>query len=59
MYFFYYRLKSATDSIVKIEMYLNKLELYFNGDLLDSSHDRKTLCQIPLRDKTVIVAKVN
>lgn len=39
-------------------MYVNKIELYVNGEILDSSHDRKTLSQIPLRDKTVIVAKV-
>lgn len=40
-------------------MYINKIELYANGELLDSSHDRKILSQIPLRDKTVIIAKVN
>lgn len=40
-------------------MYINKLELYVNGELLDTSHDRKILSQIPLRDKTVIIAKVN
>lgn len=39
-------------------MYINKLELYVNGELLDTSYDRKILSQIPLRDKTVIVAKV-
>lgn len=39
-------------------MYINKIELYVNGELLDTSHDRKILSQIPLRDKTVIVAKV-
>lgn len=39
-------------------MFVNKLELYVNGDLLDSSHDRKILSQIGLRDKAVIVAKV-
>ncbi|KPI93410.1 putative ubiquitin carboxyl-terminal hydrolase FAF [Papilio xuthus] len=43
---------------MKLEMYINKIELYVNGEILDSSHDRKTLSQIPLRDKTVIVAKV-
>ncbi|XP_028175087.1 probable ubiquitin carboxyl-terminal hydrolase FAF-X [Ostrinia furnacalis] len=52
------RLKCATDSNIKLELYVNKLELYVNGELLDSSHDRKILAQIPLRDKTVIVAKV-
>lgn len=40
-------------------MYINKLELYANGELLDSSQDRKILSQIPLRDKSVIIAKVN
>lgn len=39
-------------------MYVMKLELYVNGELLDTSHDRKILSQIPLRDKTVIIAKV-
>lgn len=39
-------------------MFVNKVELYLNGELLDSSHDRKILSQIPVRDKTVIVAKV-
>ncbi|XP_060810679.1 probable ubiquitin carboxyl-terminal hydrolase FAF-X isoform X1 [Amyelois transitella] len=52
------RLKTASDSNIKLEVYLNKLELYINGELLDSSHDRKILGQLPLRDKTVIVAKV-
>ncbi|XP_052737124.1 probable ubiquitin carboxyl-terminal hydrolase FAF-X isoform X2 [Bicyclus anynana] len=52
------RLKLTSDSNIKLEMYLNKLELYVNGELLDTSHDRKILSQIPLRDKTVIVAKV-
>ncbi|XP_069354342.1 ubiquitin carboxyl-terminal hydrolase 9X isoform X2 [Maniola hyperantus] len=52
------RLKCTTDSNIKLEMYVNKLELYVNGELLDTSHDRKILSQIPLRDKTVIVAKV-
>lgn len=52
------RLKCASDSNIKLEMFVNKLELYVNGELLDSSHDRKILSQIPLRDKTVIVAKV-
>ncbi|CAH0691384.1 unnamed protein product [Chilo suppressalis] len=52
------RLKCATDSNIKLELHVNKLELYVNGELLDSSHDRKILSQIPLRDKTVIVAKV-
>ncbi|XP_045454666.1 probable ubiquitin carboxyl-terminal hydrolase FAF-X [Melitaea cinxia] len=52
------RLKCASDSNIKLEMYINKLELYVNGELLDTSYDRKILSQIPLRDKTVIVAKV-
>ncbi|KAF9415212.1 hypothetical protein HW555_007088 [Spodoptera exigua] len=52
------RLKNASESNIKLELYVNKLELYVNGELLDSSHDRKILSQIPLRDKTVIVAKV-
>ncbi|XP_047040633.1 probable ubiquitin carboxyl-terminal hydrolase FAF-X isoform X3 [Helicoverpa zea] len=52
------RLKTASESNIKLELYVNKLELYVNGELLDSSHDRKILSQIPLRDKTVIVAKV-
>lgn len=43
---------------MKLELYVNKLELYVNGELLDSSHDRKILSQIPLRDKTIINAKV-
>lgn len=55
---FFFRLKLASDNNIKLEMFVNKLELYMNGDLLDSSHDRKILSQIPLRDKTVIVAKV-
>lgn len=58
VYIFYYRLKLASDNNIKLEMFVNKLELYVNGDLLDSSHDRKILSQIGLRDKTVIVAKV-
>ncbi|KAG7304516.1 hypothetical protein JYU34_011466 [Plutella xylostella] len=52
------RLKCAPESNMKLELYVNKLELYVNGELLDSSHDRKILSQIPLRDKTIIVAKV-
>lgn len=40
-------------------MYINKIELYANGELVNSSHDRKILSQIPLRDKSVIIAKVN
>ncbi|XP_013166422.1 PREDICTED: probable ubiquitin carboxyl-terminal hydrolase FAF-X, partial [Papilio xuthus] len=52
------RVKCSADSNMKLEMYINKIELYVNGEILDSSHDRKTLSQIPLRDKTVIVAKV-
>lgn len=52
------RLKCASESNIKLELYVNKLELYVNGELLDSSHDRKILSQIPLRDKTVIIAKV-
>ncbi|KAG6452569.1 hypothetical protein O3G_MSEX007736 [Manduca sexta] len=52
------RLKGASESNIKLELYVNKLELYINGELLDSSHDRKILSQIPLRDKTIIVAKV-
>ncbi|XP_073945007.1 ubiquitin carboxyl-terminal hydrolase-like faf isoform X2 [Choristoneura fumiferana] len=52
------RLKCASDSNIKLEMFVNKVELYLNGELLDSSHDRKILSQIPVRDKTVIVAKV-
>ncbi|CAK1599935.1 unnamed protein product [Parnassius mnemosyne] len=52
------RIKCASDSNIKLEMYVNKLELYVNGEILDTSHDRKILSQIPLRDKTVIVAKV-
>ncbi|XP_026323637.1 probable ubiquitin carboxyl-terminal hydrolase FAF-Y isoform X2 [Hyposmocoma kahamanoa] len=52
------KLKLASDNNIKLEMFVNKLELYVNGDLLDSSHDRKILSQIGLRDKTVIVAKV-
>ncbi|CAB3237376.1 unnamed protein product [Arctia plantaginis] len=52
------RLKCTSESNIKLELYVNKLELYVNGELLDSSHDRKILSQIPLRDKTVIVAKV-
>ncbi|KAI8429984.1 hypothetical protein MSG28_000438 [Choristoneura fumiferana] len=51
-------LKCASDSNIKLEMFVNKVELYLNGELLDSSHDRKILSQIPVRDKTVIVAKV-
>lgn len=58
MFYFCYRLKLACDNNIKLEMFVNKLELYANGDLLDSSHDRKILSQIALRDKTVIVAKV-
>ncbi|XP_028043113.1 probable ubiquitin carboxyl-terminal hydrolase FAF-X isoform X2 [Bombyx mandarina] len=52
------RLKCASDSTIKLELYVNKLELFVNGELLDSSHDKKILSQIPLRDKTLIVAKV-
>ncbi|CAF4882431.1 unnamed protein product [Pieris macdunnoughi] len=52
------RLKCSSESSIKLEMYINKLELYVNGELLDSSHDRKILSQIHLRDKTILVAKV-
>ncbi|XP_068629076.1 probable ubiquitin carboxyl-terminal hydrolase FAF isoform X3 [Battus philenor] len=52
------RIKCALDSNIKLEMYVNKLELYVNGEILDLTHDRKILSQIPLRDKTVIMAKV-
>lgn len=52
------RLKCATDSNLKMELYINKLELFLGGELLDISQDRKTLCQIPLRDKSVIIAKI-
>lgn len=55
---FYYRIKSASDSNIKLEMYVNKLELYVNGVFLDTVYDRKILSQTPLRDKTVVVAKV-
>ncbi|VVC97156.1 unnamed protein product [Leptidea sinapis] len=52
------RIKCASDNSIKLEMYINKLELYINGgDILDSSLDRKILSQIPLRDKTVLIAK--
>lgn len=57
-YFTFYRLKNATENNIKLELYQNKPELYINGELLDSSHDRKTLAQVTLRDKGVIVAKV-
>ncbi|XP_063547239.1 probable ubiquitin carboxyl-terminal hydrolase FAF-X isoform X2 [Cydia strobilella] len=52
------RLKCASDTNTKLELFVNKVELYLNGELLDSTHDRKILSQIPVRDKTVIVAKV-
>ncbi|XP_072935903.1 probable ubiquitin carboxyl-terminal hydrolase FAF isoform X3 [Epargyreus clarus] len=52
------RLKCASENNIKLEMYINKLELFVNGELLDSTHDRKILSQIPLRDKTIIIAKV-
>ncbi|KAH1013809.1 hypothetical protein HUJ04_002748 [Dendroctonus ponderosae] len=35
-----------------------KLELYLNGELLEPTDDRKLLSQIPIRDKTIISAKV-
>ncbi|XP_022918953.1 ubiquitin carboxyl-terminal hydrolase 9X [Onthophagus taurus] len=35
-----------------------KLELFVNGDPLDPADDRKLLWQIPLRDKTLISAKI-
>lgn len=35
-----------------------KLELFINGEPLDPNDDRKLLSQIPIRDKTIISAKV-
>ncbi|KAF2881719.1 hypothetical protein ILUMI_24454 [Ignelater luminosus] len=35
-----------------------KLELFINGEPLDSADDRKLLSQIPLRDRTIISAKI-
>ncbi|XP_066261614.1 ubiquitin carboxyl-terminal hydrolase 9X [Euwallacea similis] len=35
-----------------------KLELFLNGEPLETTDDRKLLSQIPLRDKTIVSAKV-
>ncbi|XP_030747882.1 probable ubiquitin carboxyl-terminal hydrolase FAF-X isoform X2 [Sitophilus oryzae] len=35
-----------------------KLELFVNGESLEPADDRKLLCQIPIRDKMMISAKV-
>ncbi|XP_046668911.1 probable ubiquitin carboxyl-terminal hydrolase FAF-X isoform X3 [Homalodisca vitripennis] len=36
-----------------------KLDLYNNGDLLDPGDDRRLLSQVPIRDKTVLSAKLS
>ncbi|XP_054272313.1 probable ubiquitin carboxyl-terminal hydrolase FAF-X isoform X2 [Macrosteles quadrilineatus] len=36
-----------------------KLDLYNNGDLLDPGDDRRLLSQLPIRDKTVLSAKLS
>ncbi|XP_039296311.1 LOW QUALITY PROTEIN: probable ubiquitin carboxyl-terminal hydrolase FAF-X [Nilaparvata lugens] len=35
-----------------------KVDLFVNGDLLDPAEDRRLLSQLPIRDKTVISAKM-
>lgn len=44
------RIKASSASV--------RLELFLNGDPLDTSDDRKTLAQIPVRDKIVSVKKL-
>ncbi|XP_067944193.1 ubiquitin carboxyl-terminal hydrolase 9X-like [Watersipora subatra] len=35
-----------------------RVELYLNGDLLDVHGDKKLISQIPIRDKTILTAKI-
>jgi len=35
-----------------------KVDLYVNGELLDQNDDRKLISQVPIRDKTLITAKL-
>ncbi|KAF5307812.1 hypothetical protein FQR65_LT06684 [Abscondita terminalis] len=60
-------LTHSNDTIASIRRYILrrikpvvhcKLELFVNGEPLDTADDRKLLGQIPLRDRTIISAKI-